>query len=141
MRKTDVLDVAARKLAPYMLLFGLYLVTYGDVSPGGGFQGGVVIASGVILLAMAKGPGAAAEYFPPAGLTLAEMLGFGLILAAARAGLLVGAGFLADIIGRPGVLLSVTRAPFALVMNILIGLKVGAGVSLICLSLFTESGP
>jgi len=27
MRKTDILDVVARKMAPYMFLFGFYLVT------------------------------------------------------------------------------------------------------------------
>lgn len=139
MRKTDVLDVAARKLAPYMFLFGLYLVSYGDISPGGGFQGGVVIASGVILLAMS--PRTATDTFPPARLSAAEAAGFGLILAVAFAGLVMGAGFLADVVGTPGFLSSVTRAPFALLMNILIGVKVGAGVSLICLTLFAESHP
>ncbi len=141
MRKTDVVDVAARKLAPYMFLFGLYLVSYGDISPGGGFQGGVVVASGVILLAMAKGSRAVAAYFPLHSLSLAETVGFALILAAAIAGLLMGAGFLADIVAPTGALRSITNAPFAFVMNILIGLKVGAGVSLICLTLFGESGP
>ena len=141
MRKTDVVDVAARKLAPYMFLFGLYLVTYGDISPGGGFQGGVVVASGVILLAMAKGSRAVTEYFSLLGLSLAEAAGYALILAAAIAGLFLGAGFLADVIGPSGLFSSITNAPFAFVMNVLIGIKVGAGVSLICLTLFAESGP
>ncbi|RLE12077.1 hypothetical protein DRI96_05140, partial [Candidatus Aerophobetes bacterium] len=47
--------MVSRKLVPYILIFGLYLISYGHLSPGGGFQGGVVLASGIILLALARG--------------------------------------------------------------------------------------
>jgi multicomponent Na+:H+ antiporter subunit B len=135
-RKTDILDVISRKLAPYMFLFGLYLVSYGDVSPGGGFQGGVVIASGIILLAMAKGANATAGYFPIARLALTESVTFGLLLAAGLGGFVIGTRFLADFLVEAPVAL--VRAPFIFVLNVLIGVKVGAGVSLICLHLFVE---
>jgi multicomponent Na+:H+ antiporter subunit B len=137
MRKTDILDVASRKLAPYMFLFGFYLVTYGDVSPGGGFQGGVVIASGIILIAMAKGANAAEGYFPTGHLALVEALTFALILAAGLGGVVFAGGFLADFFvesGRP----VLVRSPFVFLLNVLIGIKVAAGVSLICLHLFRE---
>ena len=136
MRKTDILDLTSRKLAPYMFLFGFYLVSYGDVSPGGGFQGGVVIASGIILLAMAKGAHAAAGYFPTERLALSEAITFALLIAAGIGGLLVGAGFLADFIGGGSV--PIVRTPFIFVLNVLIGVKVAAGVSVICLHLFEE---
>lgn len=136
-RKTDILDVASRKLAPFMFLFGFYLVSYGDVSPGGGFQGGTVIASGVILIAMAKGGEAASSFFPPGRIALAEAITFALLLATGIGGLLIGAGFLADFIGPAGTTV-VLRAPFIFVLNVLIGVKVAAGVSLICLHLFAE---
>ncbi|MFW5683389.1 MAG: MnhB domain-containing protein [Spirochaetota bacterium] len=136
-RKTDILDVASRKLAPYMFLFGFYLVSYGDVSPGGGFQGGVVIASGIILIAMAKGADAAIGYFPTTTLALSEAITFALLIAAGIGGALIGAGFLADfLVGLDTPLL---RTPFIFVLNVLIGVKVAAGVSLICLYLFGEA--
>lgn len=137
MKKTDILDVASRKLAPYMFLFGLYLVSYGDVSPGGGFQGGVVIASGIILLAMAKGAHAAEGFFPIGRLALTEAITFALILAVGLTGVLVGGGFLADVLvdTDSSILL---RTPFIFTLNVLIGVKVAAGVSLICLHLFRE---
>lgn len=141
MRKTDILDVASRKLAPYMFLFGFYLVSYGDLSPGGGFQGGVVIASGIILLAMAKGADAAAGLFPVRSLAISETVTFALILAAGLGGVLMGAGFLADVFARatgtPSAT-SIVRAPFIFTLNVLIGVKVAAGVSLICLHIFRE---
>ncbi len=137
MRKTDILDVVSRKLAPFMFLFGLYLVSHGDLSPGGGFQGGVVIASGVILLAMAKGSAAAAALLPVRKLAVTEAVAFGLILAVGLAGVLMGAGFLADVL-YDGTLLPIVRTPFVFILNLLIGLKVGAGASLICLHLFAQ---
>jgi multicomponent Na+:H+ antiporter subunit B len=137
LNKTDILDVISRKLAPFMFLFGFYLVSYGDVSPGGGFQGGVVIASGVILLVMAKGADAAAALFPARRLALSEALTLALILAVGLGGVLIGAGFLADFLfdGAPTTFL---RTPFIFILNVLIGVKVAAGVSLICLHLFLE---
>jgi len=137
MTKTDILDVASRKLAPYMFLFGFYLVSYGDISPGGGFQGGVVIASGIILLAMGKGANATAVLFPTRMLALTEAATYGLVLAAGLAGMLAGAGFLADFIARPSDPI-VLRTPFVFLLNVLIGVKVATGVSLICLHLFAE---
>lgn len=119
MRKTDILDVVIRKLAPFMFLFGLYLVSFGSVSPGGGFQGGVVIASGIILLAMGRDVGAATEYFPLRSLRWVEAITFVFLLAA--------------VIATP-----IVRSIFLL--NLLIGLKVAAGVSLISLYLFGQRG-
>jgi multicomponent Na+:H+ antiporter subunit B len=118
-RKTDILDVVIRKLAPFMFLFGLYLVSFGSVSPGGGFQGGVVIASGIILLAMGRDVSAATDFFPLRTLRWVEAITFILLLLA--------------IIATPFL-----RSVFLL--NLLIGLKVAAGVSLISLYLFGQRG-
>lgn len=145
--KTDILDVATRKLAPYMFLFGLYLVSFGDVSPGGGFQGGVVIASGVILLVMGRAAGTAEMLFPIHRLTLVETLTFLLLLAAGGAGMVLAGSFLADFlrgtagaVGAAGGLFRpfLPRVRFIFLLNVLIGVKVAAGVSLICLHLFGE---
>lgn len=52
---SPVLDAACRLLVPFMLLFALYVVAHGHESPGGGFQGGTIIASTIILLRMVRG--------------------------------------------------------------------------------------
>ena len=137
MKKTTILDLVSRKLAPFMLLFGFYLLTYGHLSPGGGFQGGVVIASGVILLAISRGVDAAEADFPVAVLTRVEAFAFFLLLAAGLAGVAAGIGFLGNPVVRSDVQ-AVPRAGMILLFNILIGIKVGAGVSLICMHLFRE---
>lgn len=45
-----MLQSASKLLFPIILLYGVYVMVYGHLSPGGGFQGGVIIASGVLLL-------------------------------------------------------------------------------------------
>ena len=45
-----LLRIISRFLLPFVILFGIFIVLNGDLSPGGGFQGGVVLASSFILL-------------------------------------------------------------------------------------------
>lgn len=137
MRKTDILDVISRKLSPFILLFGLYLITYGHLSPGGGFQGGVVLASGVVLLLLCQGTQRVSKLFPLPVINFTEALGFFAFLFMGTLGVLFGSGFLSNFlpVGRVG---EVPIAGFILILNIIIGLKVGAGITLICFYLFKE---
>ena len=52
-------DFALRYVVSFMfsviLIYGFYVHFHGDYSPGGGFQGGVIVASAVILYAMVFG--------------------------------------------------------------------------------------
>lgn len=136
-QKTTILDLISRKLAPFMILFGLYLVTYGHLSPGGGFQGGVVISSGLILLAMSRGVTFTEALFPMRSLSTLEAVVFALLLMTGIAGMAFGVGFLGNPFGRVSVV-AVPSVGILLVLNVLIGVKVGAGVSLICMRLFRE---
>lgn len=47
-----VIRTTARLLAPFIQLFGLYVIVHGPTSPGGGFQGGVIVGASIILLAL-----------------------------------------------------------------------------------------
>lgn len=42
-------------VAPFILLFGMYIIVHGHYSPGGGFQGGAMLAASVILLRLVLG--------------------------------------------------------------------------------------
>lgn len=138
-RRTDIMEFVARKLAPYMLLFGLYLVTYGASSPGGGFQGGVVIASGIILISMARSTGEAEQLVPRARLKALEAVTFSALLLVGAVGAVAGLGFLGDVVGRGPQDGLLPAARFVWLLNVLIGFKVAAGTSLICLYLFGEA--
>lgn len=49
---TVIIKTTARILVPFIQLFGLYVIVHGPVSPGGGFQGGVIVGASLILLAL-----------------------------------------------------------------------------------------
>lgn len=48
-----IVRTAADILYPTILIFGLYIVAHGHLTPGGGFQGGAVIATGGALVIVA----------------------------------------------------------------------------------------
>jgi len=50
---SDGLKLASLVLIPLLLAFGAYLVFHGQLTPGGGFQGGVVLAAGPIAILLA----------------------------------------------------------------------------------------
>jgi len=50
-QKTSELFITfSRLLYPIMFLFGIYIITNGHLSPGGGFQGGAIVATAVLIL-------------------------------------------------------------------------------------------
>lgn len=48
-----VIETVSRLLIPAMQLFGLYVIAHGHGSPGGGFQGGCILAASFILMVIA----------------------------------------------------------------------------------------
>ncbi len=52
---TVIVKTVTRWVTGFILVFGLYQVFYGHHSPGGGFSGGVILASAFILLMLAFG--------------------------------------------------------------------------------------
>lgn len=50
-----ILKKGAKCLAPMVILYGIYVVLNGHLSPGGGFSGGSIIGAGLILYSAANG--------------------------------------------------------------------------------------
>jgi multicomponent Na+:H+ antiporter subunit B len=48
-----IIQTACRILIPFIQLYGLYVIAHGHHSPGGGFQGGVILGASFILLCVA----------------------------------------------------------------------------------------
>lgn len=61
-------QVVGRLLIPFIILFGLYIQFHGEYGPGGGFQAGAIIASGIILYALLEGEAAALKAVPQSAL-------------------------------------------------------------------------
>ncbi len=50
-----IVKTLARILMPFIVVYALYVVTHGHYSPGGGFQGGVILAASFVLLVITHG--------------------------------------------------------------------------------------
>lgn len=75
-----VVELACRIMAPFILLFGFYVLVHGHLSPGGGFQGGAILAATIILLRLSLGKKRTSRKFPT---NLAIILGaIGLLIYA-----------------------------------------------------------
>lgn len=62
--RSIIVLVVVRSLARLIQLFGIYVVFHGHYSPGGGFQGGALLAAGFILLRLTEGMKASQGEFP-----------------------------------------------------------------------------
>ena len=47
-----IIKTSVRLMVPFIQVFGLYVIVHGHYSPGGGFQGGVILGASFILLAI-----------------------------------------------------------------------------------------
>lgn len=50
-----IVKVIARFMIPFIQVYGLYIIIYGHLSPGGGFAGGAIVATSLILYILAFG--------------------------------------------------------------------------------------
>lgn len=94
MRQNIVLrEVSDLVIAP-VLIFALYVQWHGDFGPGGGFQAGVIFASGIILYALIYGIVPAQQLLPPRKLAYLPAAGLLLYAAVGIYSMLNGGNFL-----------------------------------------------
>ncbi|MER0483621.1 MnhB domain-containing protein [Streptomyces sp. Edi2] len=112
---------------PVTLLIGLYVVAHGQLSPGGGFQGGVVVATSLHLLYIAVDYQALERIRPVGRYEVADAAGEAGYLLLGAAALLTGAAFLTNYLpyGTFNTLASGGTVPL---LNAAIGVEVAAGV-------------
>lgn len=124
---TELVQNGAAILLPLISIFAAYIIMNGHLSAGGGFQGGAIIASGVMLLLLAK-----PEYrINHAFLGTTKSLAGVLFVLAGIAGLTFAGGFLDSRmlpIGQFGAFFSAGAIP---IISVLLGVKVGCELSVI----------
>lgn len=122
---SELLQTGAAFLFPMLVLFAVYIFTHGHLSPGGGFQGGVVIASAVLFLIL----GGVIQEVRHLLLTVLEGLAGFSYVGVGLLGLWLAAGFLDPRFLPAGEWGSVFSAGAIPVIYSLVGLKVGAELS------------
>ncbi|MGN9913400.1 DUF4040 domain-containing protein [Phytohabitans sp. LJ34] len=89
-----VLRVVSGMLMPFILLFALYVLFHGDFGPGGGFQAGVIFATGFVLYGLVFGLDKAQRVLPKAVLWSLIPLGLVLFIGLGVVSMLLGGSFL-----------------------------------------------
>mgnify|MGYP006276783827 CR=1 FL=1 len=120
-------------LSPLFLLFPVYIILHGHLSPGGGFQGGVSLAVLLILLTITFGTGRVTASIGPHALHTAEAVGAAAFVLVGLVGVFQGTFFLTNLAagfprGVPGRLWSAGAIP---ILNIIVGAKVASGLGTI----------
>lgn len=137
-RKTEpaslVLYTGCRFLFPLILVFGTYVFIHGHLTPGGGFQGGAIIASGFLLIYL----GCRERRINRTVSNLAESLGGLTFVVIGLLGLIFGSYFLLNFLpkGTANTLFSAGIIP---IIYIAIGFKVGSELASIIDNLIEES--
>ena len=94
MSDNAIVRVVVKIVAPFILLFALYVQMHGDYGPGGGFQAGVIFATGLIVHAVTFGVGRTLQAMPLSAVTVMVSLGLALYAGVGFAALGLGGDFL-----------------------------------------------
>lgn len=125
---TNIVQTTSRLICGVVFIFGVYLVTHGHLTPGGGFAGGTVMAGAFILLVLAFGDSLKHLRITEEGSSTTENLAMFLFLMMGITGMLFGTKvFFTNFLdtGQTGDLFSAGIIP---VCNILIGIEVAAAL-------------
>ena len=116
-----ILRAGADLFFPLLLVVGLYIILHGHLTPGGGFQGGVILAAAFFIPVLAR-PGTSMDHRLVS--IIEGLAGAGFILIGLLA-MLGGGDFLTPLLdkGELGALLSAGSLPL---LYIAVGLKVGS---------------
>jgi len=122
---SEIVETATELLLPMVILFGIYVFLNGHLSPGGGFQGGAIIASGTMFLLLALPE----SHISRMMIAIIESLsGFSYVIVGVL-GVIMAGGFLDNRImdlGTYGALFSAGAIPL---IYAFVGLKVGFELS------------
>jgi multicomponent Na+:H+ antiporter subunit B len=135
--QSEALRAVGLVAMPVVVLLGLQLVAHGYLTPGGGFQGGVVLGGGLLLVYLAGEYRAFCRAAPKPLVDFAEGVGAGGFVALGLVSLALGYTFLRNFLplGTSGDLLS---AGSISLVNWAAGLEVAAALVLIMIEFLEE---
>jgi len=72
---SKIVKTAASTIFVFTLIYGLYVIAHGHLTPGGGFQGGAVVASGLVMLIVVFGSSWTMKKIKEENLSILESFG------------------------------------------------------------------
>lgn len=139
--KNVIVKCGADMFLPFAVVFGIYIILFGTVSPGGGFQGGVMVAAAAILIYLGYDYKTTKGVINTEVLRTGEALGATLYVVLAFLGLFFAANFCRNIFyncGEVGDLISAGTITF---MGYSVGFKVLTGVSFLLMLMLALLAP
>jgi len=142
MSMSKIIRVTADLLFPFIVIFGFYIVLHGHLTPGGGFQGGAVIATGFILLFAAHRIDDVTCIFGKKLFQNFEAFGLFLFIGTALVAIALGYTFFMNFLANSGGLFgqtvsfginpgSLNTAGVIPILNLAVGMEVLGGLSII----------
>lgn len=134
---SDAVRVTAILLVAPTVLFGLYIVSHGQVSPGGGFQGGVILSTAPLLLYLAGTFGQFRRAAPQRLVAVSEAIGAATYILIGGACIGLGGAFLQNVfpLGQSG---SITGGGTVAFIDLGVGMEVSGGFVLMLLVYLEE---
>lgn len=133
MKKSEILTCICKILFPFILMYGFYVIINGHLSPGGGFQGGTILATAILITYIIDVPILEDIAF----LVKVEKYSFFIIILVAMASIFTRGTFFTNFI--PKNMTINIKVVFLLLLNFLIGIKVSTGLITI-FTTFMEEG-
>ena len=131
--KNVILRCGADKILPMAVVYLFYIILHGHLSPGGGFQGGVLMAGVVILVYLGHGFEATVDALSYHTLHRGEGVASVVYVALALMGVAAGAQFCQNILYTHGSIGDLYSSGTIFWMNVVVGVKVITGIGSISL--------
>ncbi len=142
---SPIVKVVSSMIFPFIMIFSFYVIMHGHLTPGGGFQGGAIGASAMVMLIVAFGARHTEKRAGEEKLSLFESIGGTLFVAVAIFGFIMAATFMSNFLvgseifgekppfGPNGGILN--TGGILPILNFAVGMKVIGGLSAVVLAM------
>jgi energy-converting hydrogenase B subunit I len=148
MRMSKLVRTGSDLLFPFVLIFGFYIIMHGHLTPGGGFQGGAVVATGAALVIIAWSYEESAAAIRKVAMKVQESLGLLIFIGTALLAIGLTMTFFYNYLANSGSIFglpvnfgpnpgNLDTAGVIPIMNIAVGIEVWGGLTIIILYLLS----
>lgn len=134
-KKNIIVRCAADLFLPLACTFGCYVVLHGNTSPGGGFQGGVLVASAILLVFLGHGGTRVKDLFSSRLLHSSETVAEIMYVVIALLGIFTGLNFCVNFV------FAGQELETSILMNDAVGYHVMAGITCLLIMMLSTLDP